>query len=171
MLVQGKTVVVCGVGPGLGREVAEAALRDGANVVLAARRAEALSEHAKELDPSGERVLAIATDVGDEEQCRALMSAAFERFGSVDATVQVAALDALFGNLESTPAIRTETVSPGCAVAGTVTRIDSAGIGRTSSRGDSGSTERTRSPSPSTSIQNRVFFSAMLAAVPAGRAP
>ncbi len=104
MLVQGKTVVVCGVGPGLGREVAEAALRDGANVVLAARRAEALAEHAMELDPSGERVLAMATDVRDEDQCRALMSAAADRFGSVDATVQVAALDALFGNLESTPA-------------------------------------------------------------------
>ena len=41
MLVQGKTVVVCGVGPGLGREVAAAALRDGAQVVIAARRAEA----------------------------------------------------------------------------------------------------------------------------------
>jgi len=104
MLVQGKTIVVCGVGPGLGREVAEAALRDGANVVLAARRAEPLSEHAKELDPSGERVFALATDVRDEKQCRALMAAAAERFGSVDATVQVAALDALFGNLESTPA-------------------------------------------------------------------
>ena len=104
MLVQGKTVVVCGVGPGLGREVAEAALRDGANVVLAARRADALSDHARELDPSGDRVLAVATDVADEDQCHALMSAAAERFGSVDATVQVAALDALFGNLESTPA-------------------------------------------------------------------
>ena len=83
MLVQGKTVVVCGVGPGLGREVAEAALRDGANVVLAARRAEALSEHAKELDHSGERVLAVATDVRSEDECSALMSAAADRFGTV----------------------------------------------------------------------------------------
>ena len=30
MILEGKTVVVCGVGPGLGREVAQAALRDGA---------------------------------------------------------------------------------------------------------------------------------------------
>jgi NAD(P)-dependent dehydrogenase (short-subunit alcohol dehydrogenase family) len=104
MLVQGKTVVVCGVGPGLGREVAEAALRDGANVVLAARRAEALSEHAKELDHSGERVLAVATDVRSEDECSALMSAAADRFGTVDATIQVAALDTLFGTLESTSA-------------------------------------------------------------------
>ena len=104
MLVDKKTVIVCGVGPGLGREVAEAAFRDGANVVLAARRAEALAELATSLDPSGDRVLAVATDVANEEQCVALMSAAAERFGSVDATVLVAALDTLFGNLESTSA-------------------------------------------------------------------
>ena len=38
MLVKDKTVVVVGVGPGLGREAAVPALRDGANVVIPARR-------------------------------------------------------------------------------------------------------------------------------------
>lgn len=104
MLLQDRTVVVCGVGPGLGLEVAKAALRDGANVVVAARRADALAEHARALDPGGERVLDVAADVTDADQCAALMSAAADRFGSVDATVQVAALDALFGDLQSTPA-------------------------------------------------------------------
>ncbi len=104
MLVKGKTIVVCGVGPGLGREVAEAAIRDGANVVLAARRAEALAAHAKRLDPGGQRALAVPTDLSDEAQCHELMSEATKRFGGVDAVVQVAALDNLFGNLESTTA-------------------------------------------------------------------
>ncbi len=104
MLVRDKTIVVCGVGPGLGREVAEAALRDGARVVIAARRAEALAEQAKTLDASGERVLAVPTDIADETAATALMDAAAERFGGVDAVVQVAALDTVFGNLESTPA-------------------------------------------------------------------
>jgi NAD(P)-dependent dehydrogenase (short-subunit alcohol dehydrogenase family) len=104
MLVQDKTIVVCGVGPGLGREVAEAALRDGARVVVAARKADALAEQAKSLDPSGERVLAVPTDIADDGQCVALMEAAQARFGSVDAVVQVAALDAIFGNLETTSA-------------------------------------------------------------------
>ncbi len=104
MLVRDKTIVVCGVGPGLGREVAEAALRDGARVVIAARRAEALSEQAKTLDPSGERVLAVPTDIADDDQCVALMAAAQERFGSVDGVVQVAALDTAFGDLDSTSA-------------------------------------------------------------------
>jgi NAD(P)-dependent dehydrogenase (short-subunit alcohol dehydrogenase family) len=104
MLVQDKTIVVCGVGPGLGREVAEAALRDGARVVIAARKADALAEQSKALDPSGDRVLAVPTDISDEDQCIALMEAAQSRFGSVDGVVQVAALDAVFGNLETTPA-------------------------------------------------------------------
>jgi NAD(P)-dependent dehydrogenase (short-subunit alcohol dehydrogenase family) len=104
MLVEDKTIVVCGVGPGLGREVALAAIRDGANVVLAARRADALEEHAQSLDPDGKRALAVPADITDQEQCDALMAAAAKRFGSVDAVVQVAALDTLFGNLESTTA-------------------------------------------------------------------
>ena len=103
MLVQDKTLVVCGVGPGLGREVAEAALRDGARVVIAARRADALEAHAKSLDPSGKRVLAVPTDISVDAQCVALMKAAADRFGSVDGVVQVAALDTIFGNLETTP--------------------------------------------------------------------
>lgn len=104
MLLENKTVVVVGVGPGLGREVAEAALRDGANVVIAARRADALIETAKALDPNGTRVLPVPTDMADAAQCEALMSAAAEKFGSVDAVVPVAALDTVFGTLESTPA-------------------------------------------------------------------
>lgn len=104
MIVEGKTIVVGGVGPGLGREVARVALRDGANVVIAARRADALAEQAESLDPSGERILAVPTDVADEDACAALMTAAKERFGGIDGVVQVAALDTLFGSLETTSA-------------------------------------------------------------------
>lgn len=104
MLLENKTIVVVGVGPGLGREVAEAALRDGANVVIAARRADSLSATADSLDPGGERVLAVPTDVTDPAQCEALMEAAAKKFGGVDGVVQVAALDTVFGTLESTTA-------------------------------------------------------------------
>ncbi|HKJ25224.1 MAG TPA: SDR family oxidoreductase [Myxococcota bacterium] len=102
MILEGKTVVVSGVGPGLGREVAACALRDGANVAIAARTQEKLATIAKELDPSGERVLAQPADITDYASCEALMAAAAERFGGVDAVVNVAALDAIFGTLEST---------------------------------------------------------------------
>jgi NAD(P)-dependent dehydrogenase (short-subunit alcohol dehydrogenase family) len=103
VILEGKTVVVCGVGPGLGREVAEKALRDGAQVVLAARRAERLEAVAKELDPSGAAVACIATDLTDEAQCTALAEGTMSRFGRLDALVQVAALDTVFGGVDDAP--------------------------------------------------------------------
>jgi NAD(P)-dependent dehydrogenase (short-subunit alcohol dehydrogenase family) len=99
MILQGKTIVVSGVGPGLGREVARLALRDGANVVLGARRRERLEAAAKELDPSGKRVAVAATDITDAAQCATLVQTAVERFGGLDGLAQVAALDALFGGI------------------------------------------------------------------------
>ncbi len=102
MILEGKTVIVSGVGPGLGGEVARVAHRDGAKVVIGARNEARLGETAKQLDPAGERILACAVDITDAEACAALVAKAEERFGGVDAVVQVAALDALFGDLSST---------------------------------------------------------------------
>lgn len=104
MILEDKTVIVAGVGPGLGREVARLALRDGARVILGARNRESLEAAASELDATGESVDYQATDVTEPEQCAALVSAAIKRFGSVDALVQVAAIDSLFGGLQSTGA-------------------------------------------------------------------
>ncbi len=102
MILEGKTVVVCGVGPGLGREVAEAALRDGANVVIGARNEERLAGTAEELDPSGSRVAAIGVDIASGERCTSFMDEGAKRFGGIDAVVQVAAFDTQFGTLATT---------------------------------------------------------------------
>ena len=53
MILQDKTVIVSGVGPGLGGEIASCAVRDGARVVIAARNGEKLEDIAKELDDLG----------------------------------------------------------------------------------------------------------------------
>lgn len=97
MILEGKTVVVMGVGDGLGREVAEKAARDGANVVLGARTESHLEAVGRAIDPSGARVAWLPTDVSDEAQSKALADLATSRFGTLDALVQVAALDSLFG--------------------------------------------------------------------------
>jgi NAD(P)-dependent dehydrogenase (short-subunit alcohol dehydrogenase family) len=99
MILEGRTVVVAGVGPGLGGEVARLAVRDGADVVIAARSADKLVAAAEDLDPSGERVLAVPTDIGDAEACAALVAAAVERFGALHAVAQVAAVDTVLGDL------------------------------------------------------------------------
>jgi NAD(P)-dependent dehydrogenase (short-subunit alcohol dehydrogenase family) len=102
MVVDGKTVVVTGVGPGLGGEVARVVLRDGGNAVLAARTEAKLEQIAAELDPSGERVAFRATDINSADDCRALMDLAKQRFGGVDGIVQVAAYDTAMGGLDET---------------------------------------------------------------------
>ncbi|MDQ1373608.1 MAG: hypothetical protein QOJ09_946, partial [Actinomycetota bacterium] len=101
-MLQGKTVIVTGVGAGLGRECVTSALREGARVVMAARTQETLDATAAELDPSGERVAALATDITDPDACTALVTLAKEKFGSVDALVQVAAFEYVFGGLHDT---------------------------------------------------------------------
>ncbi|HEU4431634.1 MAG TPA: SDR family oxidoreductase [Myxococcota bacterium] len=102
MILQDKTVIVSGVGPGLGGAIARCALRDGANVVIAARGAAKLEAIAKELDPSGRRVAAHAFDITSAAACDGLAAFAEQRFGGLDALIQVAAFDAVFGTLETT---------------------------------------------------------------------
>jgi NAD(P)-dependent dehydrogenase (short-subunit alcohol dehydrogenase family) len=99
-LLTGKTVVVSGVGAGLGHQVAAAVVRDGGNAVLGARTEANLAKSAAEIDPDGAHTAYRATDITDEAQCEALVAVARERFGRVDAVVQVAAWDSYFGGIE-----------------------------------------------------------------------
>ncbi|MFE7858781.1 SDR family oxidoreductase [Streptomyces sp. NPDC057403] len=99
-LLTGKTVVVSGVGAGLGHQVAAAVVRDGGNVVLGARTEANLAKSAAEIDPDGAHTAYRPTDITDEGQCAALAALAHERFGRIDAVVHVAAWDGYFGGLE-----------------------------------------------------------------------
>ncbi|MFD9460245.1 SDR family oxidoreductase [Streptomyces sp. NPDC060027] len=99
-LLTGRTVVVSGVGAGLGHQVAAAVVRDGGNAVLGARTEANLAKSAAEIDPDGAHTAFRATDITDEEQCEALAALAAERFGRLDAVVHVAAWDSYFGGLE-----------------------------------------------------------------------
>ncbi|MFI5807154.1 SDR family oxidoreductase [Streptomyces sp. NPDC051561] len=99
MLVEGKTVVVSGVGSGLGHQVAAAVIRDGGNAVLGARTEANLAKAAAELDPEGTRTAYLPTDITDEQSCERLAALAVERFGRLDAVVHVAAYDTHFGGL------------------------------------------------------------------------
>ena len=102
MILEGKTIIVSGVGPGLGLEIARVVLRDGGNVVLGARNEDKLKNLATELDDSGARVAYRRTDITDSGQCDALVATAIDRFGHVDGLAQVAALDTIFGGVRDT---------------------------------------------------------------------
>ncbi|MBK3571245.1 MULTISPECIES: SDR family oxidoreductase [unclassified Streptomyces] len=99
-LLAGKTVVVSGVGAGLGHQVAAAVVRDGGNAVLGARTEAHLAKSAAEIDPDGSHTAYRSTDITDEAQCEALAEVARERFGRIDAVVHVAAWDSYFGGIE-----------------------------------------------------------------------
>ncbi|HYC90484.1 MAG TPA: SDR family NAD(P)-dependent oxidoreductase [Thermoanaerobaculia bacterium] len=83
MDLKDKTVVITGASSGIGRATALEMARRGANVVLAARRAEQLEEVAARCRALGVSALAVATDVTRPEDCRRLADAA----GEVDVLV------------------------------------------------------------------------------------
>jgi NADP-dependent 3-hydroxy acid dehydrogenase YdfG len=82
----GKVAVVTGGGSGVGKAVAAAFLREGANVVIAGRDAAKLAAAGEELG-GGDRIAFVATDVTSAVQCDALVRQATERFGHVDILV------------------------------------------------------------------------------------
>ena len=95
----GRFAVVTGAGKGIGYAVAKRFLEDNAaGVALFDMDYELVSASAKELDPSGERVMAVKCDVSDRENVNAAFRQAFDRFGKVDILVNNAGItrDAMF---------------------------------------------------------------------------
>lgn len=98
--LEGTTVIVTGASSGIGRSTARALVSEGANVVLSARRLRRLQELADEL--GSERVAVICGDVRDHDHAHELVSAAKERFASVDSLVANAGIGMYGGILENT---------------------------------------------------------------------
>jgi NAD(P)-dependent dehydrogenase (short-subunit alcohol dehydrogenase family) len=84
MNAAGKIAIVTGAGSGIGRAAAIALLRDGYKVVLAGRRAEALTETAREAGAAGADALVVPTDITDPDSVQNLFGRAKEAFGRLD---------------------------------------------------------------------------------------
>jgi len=70
-LLEGKVVVISGVGPALGTTLARRCAENGADLVLAARTVERLDDVAKQVTDMGRRAVSIGTDITDEDQVMA----------------------------------------------------------------------------------------------------
>ncbi len=98
----GRTVVITGASSGFGRGIALAMGARGANVVLAARRAEPLETAATAIRASGGQALVAPTDVSQEAQVAHLADVATARFGRVDIWINDAGVVAI-GRFDETP--------------------------------------------------------------------
>lgn len=85
--LQGKTAVITGGNSGVGAAAALLFAREGANVVISARRQSALDEAAEKIRAEGGSVLTVATDISKDGDCKALMQAAADKFGKIDILV------------------------------------------------------------------------------------
>ena len=101
MLLEGRVAIVSGIGPGVGRAVALAFAREGADVVLGARTEERLQELAKEIEARGRRVAYRATNIRYDDQCLALAETAVETFGGIDVLVNNAFWHGPMGSIHS----------------------------------------------------------------------
>lgn len=82
-----RVAIVTGGGRGIGRAVCLAFAEAGADVVVAARRAEVIEQVAGEVRARGRRALAVPTDVTDGAQLDALLARTLETFGRLDVVV------------------------------------------------------------------------------------
>ncbi|WP_242129532.1 SDR family NAD(P)-dependent oxidoreductase [Sphingobium sp. Sx8-8] len=91
MILKDKVVMVSGIGPGLGQEMALLAAREGAAIAIGARTPVKLDAVEEELARDGiERVLKVPTDVRDRAQCARFVEQTVERFGRVDVLINSA---------------------------------------------------------------------------------
>lgn len=79
--IENKVVIITGASSGIGAETARVLAKNGAKVVLSARREERLKKLAEEI---GENAIYLKSDVSNAEDMQVLVQLAKEKFGKVD---------------------------------------------------------------------------------------
>ena len=82
-----KVAIITGASSGIGRATATLFAREGAKVVITARRDRELSRLETEIRESGGQAVRIAGDVSDEDLARELVDVATNEFGGLDVAI------------------------------------------------------------------------------------
>ncbi|MBI2126009.1 MAG: glucose 1-dehydrogenase [Thaumarchaeota archaeon] len=93
--IKGKVAIVTGASSGLGVTFSEALAEEGANLVIAARRIEKLTEVAHNLEKLGIKAVPFQCDVTKQEEVQALIDASVKNFGRIDIIVNNAGVAAM----------------------------------------------------------------------------
>ncbi|MEV0479731.1 SDR family NAD(P)-dependent oxidoreductase [Streptomyces sp. NPDC050508] len=86
-LLAGKTILITGASSGIGESAARLFAREGANVVITARRKAELDRVAEDIAADGGNVLAVQADTTDAGELQRAVAAAVERWGRVDSAL------------------------------------------------------------------------------------
>ena len=99
--LEGKAALITGGDSRIGRAVAVAFAREGADVLISYLEEEERDavETARAVESSGRRCVRVAGDIRDESHCRALVERAFEEFGRLDVLVNNAAFQMTRGGI------------------------------------------------------------------------
>lgn len=90
--IKDKVIVITGASGGLGEAAAILLAKEGAKLALGARRIERVQALANQLNDSGGRAIAVATDVTRVDQVKRLVDYAVEQFGRVDVLINNAGI-------------------------------------------------------------------------------
>ncbi|TFG04069.1 MAG: NAD(P)-dependent oxidoreductase [Promethearchaeota archaeon] len=106
--LKGKTLFITGASRGIGKAIAVRAARDGANIVIVAKTAEphpklpgTIYTAAEEVQQAGGKALPRVGDIRFEDQVKAAVDAAIDKFGGIDVLVNDASAISLTPTLET----------------------------------------------------------------------
>jgi NAD(P)-dependent dehydrogenase (short-subunit alcohol dehydrogenase family) len=97
-----KTAIVTGASSGIGYATAKLFAQEGANVIVTARRSEALNALVADIEKLGGRAIAIAGDIRDEALAQTLVETAVRHFGGLDIAFNNAGTN---GEMGATPGL------------------------------------------------------------------
>ena len=111
MHLDGRVALITGAGRGIGRAIALAYAREGAQLALAARTAAELEETARQVAALGAPTCVIATDITDQAQVDHMVAQALTEYKNIDILVNNAGMAGPVGILQDNdPALWIETV-------------------------------------------------------------
>jgi len=100
----GKTAIITGGDSGIGRAVAIAFAREGANLVIAyLEEDEDAKDTEKFIEQAGRKAVLVRGDIQYAKHCRSIVERAVSEFGSVDILVNNAAHQATFKDIQDIP--------------------------------------------------------------------